>query len=144
MTRRNHLMLDGIGQACIIIYYAFLFAKSSETIVLLQLFAISLAAWQFINGVLSYKFFEGQSKKQYVRVCGLVWISCFGLIGAIYLIERSVGLMGLAGLSEYLFGAFQWALGAILVVLPILLGCLILWYIYITIKDINIVINKTI
>ena len=137
-------MLDGIGQACIIIYYAFLFAKSSETIVLLQLFAISLAAWQFVNGLLSYKFFEGQSKKHYVRVCGMTWIASFALIGILYFLGNFLLLVGLSAFADSIKILFDWIVAALWFALPIVLGVFACWYLYITIKDINIVMNKTI
>lgn len=144
MTRRNHLMLDTIGQTCIILYYAFMLTNSSETIVLLQLFAISLCGWQFVNGILAYKFFEGQSKKLYVRVSVAIWVSIFGLFGILWLGLNLAFLAGLSGVMETLllvFGAVEYGIWG---VFPAVFGALACWYLYITIRDINVVINKTI
>jgi len=144
MTRRTHLMLDGIGQAGIMLYYAFILSKSDETITLLQLFIITMATWQFINGILSYKFFEGQSKKQYVRISGIAWLAVIVLLGFVFLAGNFIMMLGFAAFGEIFETIFSMITSAIWMSFPILLGISVCWYIYITIQDINIIINKTI
>ncbi len=129
MTFRNHLLIDSIIQALLIIFFSFLLAKSSAPTNILQLFPITLFAWQFINAVLSYKFFERTSKRLFVRISGYCLIGIFALRGFLWLADSFVTLSEMANkLTEQIEPL-------ILIILPFFCAALALWYLYITFRD---------
>jgi hypothetical protein len=129
MTHRHHLIIDGLGQAILIIFYGLLLGKSQSADELLLLFPIVLTAWQFVNGVLSYKFFERDSKKTYVRIGGTVLIVFSVFWGLLWMLQN------IAQINIFINNFADGFLPVFWVLLPIICGALAIWYIYITIKD---------
>ncbi len=129
MTFRHHLLIDSIVQAILIIFFSFLLARSSAPPNILQLLPISLFSWQFINGVVSYKFFERTSKKLFVRISGYCLIGIFAIRGILFLASKITPFMQMAmDLTEY-------TEPFLLSIIPFFCAALALWYLYITFRD---------
>jgi len=134
MTYKQHLIIDALMQALIILFYGLLLGKTENPLAVLQIFPMALTGWQFINGVLSYKFFERDSKKLYVRITGMIFIAIFAFWGILLMLMQLLSLVVIVGsFATILF-----------ILLPMLTAAMSLWYLYITIKDINIVLFRTI
>jgi len=127
MTYRQHLFIDSILQTIIIIYFSFQLGNTTEPIKLLQLMSIMLFGWQFLNGIISYKFFERSQKSLFVRVTSIFLGLIFGLRGLLWL-----GLSILPELAQNLTLTLEPVLLQILTVFSAMMA---LWYLYITIKD---------
>jgi hypothetical protein len=136
MTYRQHLFIDSILQTIIIIYFSFQLGSTIEPIKLLQLMSIMLFGWQFLNGIISYKFFERSQKRLFVRVTSIFLGLIFGLRGLLWL-----GLSILPELAQNLTLTLEPVLLQILTVFSAMMA---LWYLYITIKDLYNVIFNTI
>jgi hypothetical protein len=129
MTYRHHLLVDSIVQALLIIFFSFLLARSSAPPNILQLLPISLFSWQFINGVVSYKFFERTSKKLFVRISGYCLIGIFAIRGILFLASKITPFMQMAmDLTEH-------TEPFLLSIIPFFCAALALWYLYITFRD---------
>jgi len=116
-------------------------AKTNALVEVLLVIPFVLTAWQFVNGLISYKFFEGTSKKLYVRVTGYTLVSIcvfWGLFWALIIIGTSVGSGDLT--SEWM----PYILPVLWSILPFALGILALWYLIISIQDVYIILYKTI
>ena len=144
MTGRQQVFLDAIGQAGLIIFYAIMLSQTSAIVELLSIFAIVLCAWQFINGILSYKFFERQTKRTYVRIAAYTFIAIFAFWGIMWMAIKLAFMSGSEAAVAFIDNIALAVIPALWAVLPILTGALAIWYIYLTIKDLNILINKTI
>ena len=136
MTYRQHLFIDSTLQAIIIFYFSFLVGSNSEPFKLLQLMSIMLFGWQFLNGIISYKFFERRNKRLFVRVTSIFLVLIFGLRGLLWL-----GSTVAHELAANLIITIEPVLIQILVVFSALMA---LWYLYITIKDLYIVFFNTV
>ena len=138
MNHRHHLIIDSFAQAILILYFAFLLTKSTEPYKVLEIFFVFLSLWQFVNGVLSYKFFERDSKKLYVRVFGYTLVGLSGFIGLNWFIITT-GILNLlpAGFSIN-FMKYIW------MIIPYYLIAMVLWYLIITFRDLYNMIYRTI
>ena len=136
MTYRQHLFIDSILQTIIIIYFSFQLGSTTEPIKLLQPMSIMLFGWQFLNGIISYKFFERSQKRLFVRVTSIFLGLIFGLRGLLWL-----GLSILPELAHNLTLSLEPVLLQILTVFSAMMA---LWYLYITIKDLYNVFFNTI
>ncbi len=145
MNKGQHLIIDALGQSFIILYFSFFLGQSqSPPLLILQLFVIGLSAWQFVNAVLSYKFFENANKRLFVRVSGFTWGAVFLFWGLIWMLFQSLALSGLATLLEKINDFIESSEQVIGLILPIVLGGLAVWYLYITIRELYNSIYKTI
>ncbi len=129
MTFRHHLLIDSILQAILIIFFSFLLARSSAPTNILQLFPIILFGWQFINAVVSYKFFERTSKKLFVRISGYCMLGIFALRGILFLASR------ISPLAQIGIDLTERIEPFMLSITPFLCATLALWYLYITFRD---------
>ncbi len=66
MTSRQHLIIDTLGQSVIIIFYSLLIGKSNSPIEILKITPLVLLSWQIINALISYIFYNKQTKKLFV------------------------------------------------------------------------------
>jgi len=138
MTYRHHLLIDSIVQALIIIFFSILLPRAPVMSNILQLMAILLFLWQFVNALVSYKFFERMSKKLFVRVAGYSLVFVIALRGITALAAMFAPFMKIANDLEAKTEPF------ILMFLPFLCAALALWYLYITLRDLYNLIFKTI
>jgi hypothetical protein len=129
MNYSLHLKIDALLQAIIIIFYAMLIGKSEAPSEIAIILPIVLCSWQFINGLLSYKFFERDSKKIYVRVCGWSLIILSGFWGALWFISNIPGLRYFSLIFGEEITPVFWIL------LPIFATIMSVWYLYITVRD---------
>jgi hypothetical protein len=138
MTHRHHLIIDALGQALIILFYGLLLGKTENFLTILQIFPMALTGWQFVNGLLSYKFFERDSKKLYVRITGMIFIAIAAFWGLLLMLTQVSALAVIVGSVALPLIPF------LIILMPILTTGMSLWYLYITIKDINIMLFRTI
>ena len=129
MTYRHHLLIDSIVQAIMIIFFGFLLARSLAPVNMLQLMPIMLFGWQFINAVLSYKFFERMSKKLFVRIAGVCLIIVFAFRGLLWM-AASFG-----PISEMVTNLTIQSEPILFLVLTFLSAAMAVWYLYLTFKD---------
>jgi hypothetical protein len=138
MNHRHHLLIDSFAQATLFIFFAFLLNKSTEPNKVVQIFLVFLSFWQFINGVLSYKFFERDSKKLYVKIFGYTFTLISGLFGLSWFLQ-TIGILNLLAAGFQLnFIRYFW------IIIPYYLIIMAVWYLIITFKDIYKMIYRTI
>lgn len=136
MTYRHHLLVDSIVQALLIIFFGFLLVRSSAPLNILQLIPIILFGWQFINAVLSYKFFERTSKRLFVRVSGYCLMGIFSIRGILFLAAN------IRALKQIIFDFTEKIEPIMILLLTFLCAALALWYLYITLRDLyNLIFN---
>lgn len=128
MTNRQHLIIDALGQALIIIFYSLLTGNSSSPIEILKIMPVVLFSWQIINAILSYKFFERQSKKIFVRTGGWTIAGIFLFWGATWVLFQFpiLPVLEIIEKSEFIF----WVL------IPFLSAAFCCWYLYLTFKEV--------
>jgi len=138
MNHRHHLIIDSFAQAILILYFAFLLTKSTAPVEVLQIFFVFLSFWQFANGLLSYKFFERDSKKLYVRVYGYTLGVISGFFGLTWFLQTT-GVFNLlpAGFNISIM-VYIWK------IIPYYLIAMVLWYLIITFRDLYNMIYRTI
>jgi hypothetical protein len=127
MNYRQHLFIDSILQTIIIFYFSYQLGSSAEQVKLLQLMSIMLFGWQFLNGIISYKFFERRHKRLFVRVTSIFLGLILGLRGLLWL--------GLSILPEQAYNLTLSLEPVLLQILTVFSAMMALWYLYITIKD---------
>lgn len=134
MTSRQHLIIDTLGQSVIIIFYSLLIGKSNSPIEILKITPLVLLSWQIINALISYIFYNKQTKKLFVRIS--IWTLAGGFIywGCTWLICQ-FSFLSIGGLIEK-FESIFWIL------IPFFLVAFCFWYLYISLKEIyNIMFN---
>ena len=137
MTYRHHLFIDSLGQAILIIFFGFLIAGTESPVNMLELMPIMLFGWQFLNALISYKFFERHTKQNFVRFSSLGLILIFGIRGILWFaslipsIEESLEQTTLL-IESYIY-----------MILPIYCAFFSVWYLYLTFKDLNNAIFRT-
>jgi len=129
MTFRHHLLIDSFMQALLIIFFGFLMARTSAPLSLLQIMPVTLFGWQFINAVLSYKFFERSNKRLFVRISGFCMIIIFSIRGVLWLAAS------FAPLHEQVSSLTTQIEPIMLLLITFLSAALALWYLYITLRD---------
>jgi uncharacterized membrane protein len=137
MTYRHHLFIDSLGQAILIIFFGFLIAGTESSVNMLELMPIMLFGWQFLNALISYKFFERHTKQNFVRFSALGLILIFGIRGILWFaslipsIEESLEQTTLL-IESYIY-----------MILPIYCAFFSVWYLYLIFKDLNNAIFRT-
>jgi uncharacterized membrane protein len=137
MTYRHHLFIDSLGQAILIIFFGFLIAGTESPVNMLELMPIMLFGWQFLNALISYKFFERHTKQNFVRFSALGLILIFGIRGILWFaslipsIEESLEQTTLL-IESYIY-----------MILPIYCAFFSVGYLYLTFKDLNNAIFRT-
>jgi uncharacterized membrane protein len=137
MTYRHHLFIDSLGQTILIIFFGFLIAGTESSVNMLELMPIMLFGWQFLNALISYKFFERHTKQNFVRFSALGLILIFGIRGILWFaslipsIEESLEQTTLL-IESYIY-----------MILPIYCAFFSVWYLYLTFKDLNNAIFRT-
>jgi uncharacterized membrane protein len=137
MTYRHHLFIDSLGQAILIIFFGLLIAGTESPVNMLELMPIMLFGWQFLNALISYKFFERHTKQNFVRFSALGLILIFGIRGILWFaslipsIEESLEQTTLL-IESYIY-----------MILPIYCAFFSVGYLYLTFKDLNNAIFRT-
>ena len=138
MTYRHHLFIDSLGQAILIIFFGFLIAGTESPVNMLELIPIMLFGWQFLNAIISYKFFERYTKQNFVRFSALGLILIFGIRGTLWFaslipsIEESLNQTTLL-IESYIY-----------FILPFYCTLFLIWYLFITFKDLYNLIFRTV
>ncbi len=130
MNGRQHLFIDSIGQAAILIMFAYFISSSEQPLEVAQILPIMLFAWQFFNALVSYKFFEQESKAFYVKVAGwslLILCIFLGLLWFIANLPMTLQLVDLV--VTYAFPVIQ-------LLFPFGLGILAIWYLSLSFKEV--------
>lgn len=138
MNHRHHLFIDSLGQILILLFFGYLYSLKNDSNVVLKLIPIVLCFWQLINGILSYKFFERLSKKNYVRTAGITIATIFALNGFIWFSDKIIPL------NQSVYSAFENIKSTFEVITLILCALFCLWYIVLTVREIYIVLFRTI
>jgi hypothetical protein len=138
MNHRHHLFIDSLGQILILLFFGYLYSLKNDSNVVLKLIPIVLCFWQLINGILSYKFFERLSKKIYVRTAGITIATIFALNGFIWFSHKIIPL------NQSVYSAFENIKSTFEVITIILCTLFCLWYIVLTVREIYIVLFRTI
>ncbi len=138
MNHRHHLFIDSLGQILILLFFGFLYSLKNDSNVILKLIPLILCFWQLINGILSYKFFERLSKKIYVRTAGITIATIFAMNGFIWFSHKIIPL------NQSVYSAFENIKSTFEVITLILCMLFCLWYIVLTVREIYIVLFRTI
>lgn len=88
MNGRQHLILDALGQAGILLMFSFFIAKSDHPLEVAEILAILLFFWQIINALISYRYFERETKGLFVKVAAWSIIGICGGLGLLLLITQ--------------------------------------------------------
>lgn len=129
MTFRQHLFIDSLGQAILIIFFGFLIAGSESPFNILQLMPIMLFGWQFLNALISYKFFERHTKQNFVRFSAFGLILIFGIEGIPWFASL------IPSIEENLEQTTLLIESYIYFILPFYCTLFLIWYLFITFKD---------
>lgn len=138
MQHRHHLFIDSLGQISILLFFSFLYGFKNDSITILKLLPLLLCLWQIINGIISYKFFERQSKKLFVKISGVSVATIFAINGIFWFANKTVSLsLYFYSLTENFNYFFE-------VITVVLCAVFCLWYFYLTTKDVYIILFKTV
>lgn len=88
MNGRQHLILDALGQAGILMMFSFFIASSDHPIEVAEILAIMLFFWQIINALISYQYFERERKALFVKIAGWSLIGICGFLGILLVITQ--------------------------------------------------------
>jgi hypothetical protein len=134
MNGRQHLFLDALGQAGIILFFSFMIAKSEHPFEVLELMAILLFFWQLPNAFISVRFYERAAKATYTKVAGYSLIALAGFFGLLYFILQIWA--GIIPFVDKVFFVIEQAI-------PYIFATFAIWYLGITVNELyNTIFNR--
>lgn len=145
MNRQTHLTIDAVGQLSLLAAFVYLLATTpgKDWAANWRFFALFTVLWQFVQALVSTRIYLDGLRTGYLRILGwsLLWLVLpLGVlyIGLFAFISTTLSLPDWLGYAvQVLLLTTQW-------LLPALFSGLIIWYYYLTAKDIHITLFKTV
>lgn len=150
MTRQMHLIFDALGQCLLLFAFIYLLVDyTTGTNSLLnnwRFFALFTMLWQFANAIISTRVYEDKLRLSFVRIAGwsLLWaVIALAVIYLLVYLFFTYNALNFENMGMF-FSIIDLVIRVVQWVIPTILTVLIGYYYFLTIKDINIMINKTI